>query len=65
MRNRNGGDISSLIEPGRVHRDVYTDPEIFELEMVRIFGRAWLYVGHASQVKEPGISSRPSLGASR
>ena len=32
-------EISKLIEPGRVHRRVYTDSDIFELEMERIFGR--------------------------
>lgn len=47
-------DISKLIEPGRVHRRVYGDPEIFELEMRRIFDRAWIYVGHESQIREPG-----------
>ena len=47
-------EIARLIEPGRVHRRVYTDPDIFELEMDRIFGCAWLFVGHASQVREPG-----------
>jgi 2-chlorobenzoate 1,2-dioxygenase len=51
-----------LVEPGRVHRDVYTDLEIFELEMERIFGRAWLYVGHASQVKAPGDYIAADLG---
>ena len=40
MRNRNADHIATLIEPGRVHRDVYTDPDLFELEMDRIFGRA-------------------------
>ena len=29
-------------------------PAIFELEMQRIFGRAWIYIGHESQVKCPG-----------
>ena len=33
---RNGHEIARLIEPGRVHRSVYTDPELFELEMERI-----------------------------
>jgi phenylpropionate dioxygenase-like ring-hydroxylating dioxygenase large terminal subunit len=47
-------DLAQLIEPGRVHRRVYTDPAIFELEMTRIFGTAWIYVGHESQVKNPG-----------
>ena len=55
-------EISRLIEPGRVHRRVYTDPEIFELEMERIFGRAWLFVGHASQVREPGDYITTDLG---
>ena len=50
----NQEEISKLIEPGRVHRRVYTDPEIFELEMDRVFGRAWLFVGHSSQVPKPG-----------
>ena len=47
-------EIGRLVEPGRVHRRVYTDPEIFELEMERLFGRAWLFVGHGSQVPNPG-----------
>ena len=50
----NVADISSLIQPGRVHRRVYSDPDIFELEMDKIFGRAWVYVGHESQIKNPG-----------
>ncbi|MCU0870446.1 MAG: aromatic ring-hydroxylating dioxygenase subunit alpha [Burkholderiales bacterium] len=44
----------TLIRDDRVHRSVYTDPAIFALEMQRIFGRAWVYVGHDSQVPQPG-----------
>jgi phenylpropionate dioxygenase-like ring-hydroxylating dioxygenase large terminal subunit len=46
----NGGcdPIGGLVEPGRVHRRVYADSDVFELEMERIFGRAWLFVGHTS-----------------
>ena len=46
--------IRAMVQPGRVHRRLYADPEIFELEMDRIFGAAWIYVGHESQVREPG-----------
>ena len=55
-------DFSLLIKPGRVHRKLYTDPAIFELEMQRIFGRAWVYVGHESQVKAPGDYFATMLG---
>ena len=47
-------DIRDLVRPGRVHRRLYTDPEIFERELEKIFGRSWIYVGHESQVPEPG-----------
>src|ERR1700686_882592 len=47
-------DLSRFVQPGRVHRQIYTDPAIFELELERIFGAAWIYIGHESQVKNPG-----------
>jgi benzoate/toluate 1,2-dioxygenase alpha subunit len=46
--------LAGLVEADRVHRDVYTDPEIFQLEMERLWSRTWIYVGHASQVPQPG-----------
>jgi phenylpropionate dioxygenase-like ring-hydroxylating dioxygenase large terminal subunit len=46
--------IKSLVQPDRVHRAVYTDRELFDLEMDRLFGRAWLVLGHESQVRQPG-----------
>lgn len=44
----------TLVRPDAVHRSVYTDPAIFDLEMQRIFGRAWLYLAHESEFKAPG-----------
>lgn len=46
--------LAELVEPTRLHRSIYTDPEIFELEMTRIWGSAWIFIGHESQVKNPG-----------
>jgi benzoate/toluate 1,2-dioxygenase subunit alpha len=54
--------LAQLIEPGRIHRRVYTDPVIFDLEMERLFGRAWLFVGHESQIKKPGDFVTTDLG---
>jgi phenylpropionate dioxygenase-like ring-hydroxylating dioxygenase large terminal subunit len=47
-------ELAKAVQPARVHRRIYTDPEIFELEMARIFGVAWIYVGHESQATNPG-----------
>jgi phenylpropionate dioxygenase-like ring-hydroxylating dioxygenase large terminal subunit len=46
--------LDQLVQPDRVHRSIYTDPEIFRLERERIFNRAWLFVGHASQAAGQG-----------
>ena len=55
-------DFSRYFKPGRVHRQIYTDPAIFDLEMERIFGAAWIYIGHESQVKKPGDYFATQIG---
>lgn len=47
-------DVTSLVKPATVHRRLYDDPAIFELELDRIFGTAWIYVGHESQIRNAG-----------
>ncbi len=54
--------LASLVQHDRVHRDVYTDPAIFDLEMERIWGKSWIYVGHESQVKNSGDYFATSIG---
>ena len=54
-------EIESLFQGSRVHRRVYVDPEIFEVELDRVFGRAWLYVAHESQLKASGDFVRAQL----
>ena len=46
--------LRALVRDDAVHRDVYIDPEIFQLEMERLWARTWIYVGHTSQVPAPG-----------
>ena len=54
MDFRDHEQLALLVQPDRIHRSVYTDPALFELEMERLFGRAWLLIGHESQIKAPG-----------
>ena len=46
--------VDALVQDDQVHRDVYIDPRVFQLEMQRLWSRAWLYVGHESQVPAAG-----------
>ena len=43
-------DLARLVRDDRVHTSLYTDADIFELEMDRIFGTTWVWVAHASDV---------------
>ncbi len=54
--------LDTLVETDRVHRSVYTDPAIFELEMARLWARTWIYVGHDSQVPRPGDYYATTVG---
>ena len=60
-------DIAALVQPDRVHRDLYLSDALFALEQKHFFANTWNFVGHASQVPEPGdfvtveIAGRPLL----
>ncbi len=46
--------LDELVHDTKVHRSVYTDQAIFDLEMQRIWGKSWIFIGHESQVPEAG-----------
>jgi phenylpropionate dioxygenase-like ring-hydroxylating dioxygenase large terminal subunit len=54
--------LRSMVRPGLVHSAIYTDQEIFELEMERIFHRSWLYIGHEGEVPDKGDYRLRTLG---
>lgn len=46
--------IGAMVQPERVHSRLFTDPEIFELEIERIFYSTWVCVGHEGEVPDSG-----------
>jgi benzoate/toluate 1,2-dioxygenase subunit alpha len=55
--------VRALVREADVHRDVYTHPEIFALEMERLFANTWVYVGHDSQVPQAGDFFTTTIGS--
>jgi fatty-acyl-CoA synthase len=55
-------DLSRLIDADRVHGSLYTDPAIFQTELERIWYRTWVFVGHVSEIPEPGDYVVKSIG---
>jgi phenylpropionate dioxygenase-like ring-hydroxylating dioxygenase large terminal subunit len=54
--------IEDLIRRDSVHRAIYTDPEIFELEMERIFNKTWVFIGHEAEIPEEGDYKTTYIG---
>ncbi|HCO44996.1 MAG TPA: benzoate 1,2-dioxygenase large subunit, partial [Gammaproteobacteria bacterium] len=40
-------------ETFKVHRSIYTDPEIFEAELKHIYEGNWIYIAHDSELPNP------------
>jgi phenylpropionate dioxygenase-like ring-hydroxylating dioxygenase large terminal subunit len=53
---------ASLVEEHRVNGLAYTDPDLFEAELDRIFTRGWVFVGHESEVPDAGDFVTRRLG---
>ncbi len=47
-------DYRAAIQPGHVDGCLYVDADVFAEEMTRIFTRGWVFVGHESELAEPG-----------
>lgn len=52
----NGEALEDIVRPaeGLISRRIFSDSEVYELEVERIFGKGWFFVGHESEIPEPG-----------
>ena len=55
-------DYGDLIKEDRVHGRLYHDQEVFEEEFEKIWHKQWLFVGHESEVAEPGDYRTKQMG---
>src|SRR5262245_65784720 len=47
-------DVVETIRRGMIQAHVYSDPDVFDLERERLFGTAWVFLAHESEVPDPG-----------
>ena len=55
--------VRALVRPDAVHRDLYINDEVFDLEMEHLFRNTWVFVGHDSQVPEAGDYTTTHAGS--
>lgn len=53
---------ADMVEEGRVHKALYSDPEIFEEELDKVFQNTWVFIGHESEVPEAGSFKTSFVG---
>ncbi len=59
-----GGSAHALVDTqlGEISRELFVNQDLYREEQERVFARAWLYVGHESQVKAPGDFFTSKMG---
>ena len=61
---RYSGTINGLVDTqrGMISREIFVNKEIYQREQEQVFGRAWLFMGHESQIQKPGDYFISSMG---
>lgn len=51
------------LREGKIGREIFSDKDIYQEELEKVFTRAWLFVGHESQVPDEGDFFTSRMGA--
>ena len=64
MFDANPGSLGALVDVDRgiISREIFVSDDIYRQELERVFGRAWLLLGHESQIPRPGDFTVTSMG---
>lgn len=54
MAYANPQAVVDLVQRTQVHRDVFVDQDIFELELKHIYHNTWVYVAYEDEIPNPG-----------
>jgi len=61
MSRHGSAEIEQLLEQmeagldrGEIPQRIFGDPEIWRLELRRVFARCWIFVGHETEIPQPG-----------
>ena len=48
--------LREIVQPeqGKISALIFSDPEVYRLELERIFAKCWLFVAHESEIPSPG-----------
>lgn len=62
IETKNITDTADLVKDDRVHKSLYSDPNIFEEELDKVFNNTWVWVAHESEVSEVGSYKTAKIG---
>ncbi|WP_135536033.1 aromatic ring-hydroxylating oxygenase subunit alpha [Halostella pelagica] len=55
-------DMGDSLDVGEVPMEILNNDAVYEEELDRIFGQTWVYIGHESEVPEPGDYRQRTIG---
>jgi phenylpropionate dioxygenase-like ring-hydroxylating dioxygenase large terminal subunit len=62
IKIKNITSVADLVLEDRVHKSLYSDQDIFEQELDKVFNHTWVWLAHESEVPEAGSFKTAKIG---